>query len=222
MVIRGIKQILLGVYEITPDAGSAFFLRADYLSRVSEKRLLPYGYGRLDVDLEDLSCLKEGDTGFFTEEESADLFNASRLYSVEKSSMSYLNRAEHSRSSLYAKLIKKGFDKGDVEEVLDYLEEKNILSDLRFASAWLRSRSLDHTEGRVRLSAELMARGVNRIIVKQVLDEYFRENNEEELCARACRKLLKTKKSEDKIRASLVRQGFSFKTIQKILHNVNV
>ena len=35
MVIRGIKQTLPGVYEITPDAGSAFFLRAAYLSIVS-------------------------------------------------------------------------------------------------------------------------------------------------------------------------------------------
>ncbi|MBB5219433.1 regulatory protein [Treponema rectale] len=222
MVIRGIKQILLGVYEITPDAGSAFFLRADYLSQVNEERLLPYGYGRLDVDLDDLSNLKEGDTGFFTEEETADLFNASRLYSVEKSAMSYLNRSEHTRNSLCTKLLRKGYDKRDVEEVLDYLEEKNILSDLRFAAAWVRSRSLDHAEGRTRLTAELTARGVNRSIIKQVLDEYFLENDEEELCVKAFKKLVKIKKDEDKIKASLVRQGFSFKIIKKILHDANV
>ncbi|MCR5217589.1 MAG: recombination regulator RecX [Treponema sp.] len=222
MIIRGIKQILLGVYEITPDAGSAFFLRADYLSLVTEDRLLPYGYGRLDVDLEDLSGLKEGDTGFFNSEETEDLYKASLLYAVEKAAMSYLNRAEHSRSSLYSKLIKKGLEKEHILTVLDYLEEKGILSDRRFASAWLRSRSIDHNEGRSRLSGELTARGLDRGVIKEALDEYFLEHDEEELCRKALKKLLRVKKDGEKIKAALVRQGFSFKMIQKIFSETNI
>lgn len=217
MIIRGIKQVLLGVYEITPDAGSAFFLRSDYLSIVKEDRLLPYGYGRLDVDLEDLSSLKEGDTGFFNQEETEDLFKASSLYEVEKAAMSYLSRSEHSRSSLCLKLLKKGFDKKKIEKVLDYLESKEILSDRRFAYAWLQSRSIDHSEGRIRLSCELSLRGLDRSIIKEALDNFFLEHDEEELCRKAYKKLCRVKKDIEKIKASLVRQGFSFKLIQNVI-----
>ena len=73
MVIRGIKQTLPGVYEITPDAGSAFFLRAAYLSIVST-----------DVLEESVE---------FSDEQWADILNAALVFSAERLAMRYLSSA---------------------------------------------------------------------------------------------------------------------------------
>ncbi|MCR5763530.1 MAG: recombination regulator RecX [Treponema sp.] len=198
MIIQEIKQTLSGVYEITPEAGSAFFLRASYLNLVAERRL----------------CINES----FTDEEYADILNAALIYSVEVAAMSYLARAEQCRSGLTAKLLKKGFNKSAVEAALDYLESVRYLDDGRFAGAWLRNRAIDHVEGRLRLSSELFSRGISRVVVKNALDEFFSNHDEHELCRLALKKCLRQKKEEDKIYASLQRSGFSIKEIRSVLN----
>ena len=219
MVIRSVKQTLPGVYKITSDAGSAFFLRSEYLSLVEEHKLLPFGYGRLDINEDDYLNAKEGDMGFFTQEEEEDLLEACEIYKVEKAAVNYIARAEQCRFNLYTKLVKKGFDKNRCNKVLDFLEKNNYLDDYRFASAWLRCRSLNHYEGRTRLSSELASRGIGNDVIKKVLDDYFAENDEEEICTKAYRKLLRLKKQEEKIYSSLVTAGFSYKLIKKVLND---
>ncbi len=215
MFIKNIKQTLPGVYEITPDTGSAFFLRKDYLSLISEEKLLPFGYGRLDVDLENIQP-KEGDSGFFNEAETEDLFKAALVYSVEKAAMTYLARAEHCRSGLYKKLLAKNFDKNACNMALDYLESVNYLNDYRFSLAWLRNRAIDHFEGRTRLFAELLNRGIDKNIAKQSLDEFFTTHDELEACRKSFEKTFKTKKDPQKIKASLLRKGFTLKEISTV------
>ncbi len=198
MVIQEVKQTLSGVYEITPEAGSAFFLRAAYLSVVGEDRL----------------CVHE----CFTDEEYADILNAALVYRTEVAAMSYLARAEHCRSALSSKLLKKGLDKHAVESALDYLESVHYLDDGRFAGAWLRTRAIDHVEGRQRLSAELACRGISRMVARNALDDFFATHDEHELCRVALQKCLRQKKTEDKIYASLQRSGFSIKEIRSVLN----
>ena len=215
MFIKNIKQTLPGVYEITPDTGSAFFLRKDYLSLVNEEKLLPFGYGRLDVDFENIQP-KEGDSGFFNEEELADLLNAALIYSAEKAAMMYLARAEQCRSGLYKKLLAKNFDKLACNTALDYLESVNYLDDYRFSVAWLRNRSIDHFEGRTRLCAELLNRGISKNIASQSLDEFFSTHDELELCRKSFSKTFKLKKDPAKIKSSLLRKGFTLKQISVV------
>lgn len=197
MVLHQIQQTLHGVYEITPAAGSAFFLRREYLSHVEPDCL------NLDVELSD--------------DEALDVMNAALCYSAEAAAMSYLARCEHCRSSLFTKLLKKQIDKNAVNSALDYLESVGYLSDFRFAGAWLRTRSIDHAEGRIRLAAELFNRGVERNAARKALDEFFEEHDELEICRRAYKKCLVFKSDEDKIKASLVAKGFTVRQIQIVM-----
>ena len=193
MVIRQIQQTFTGVYEITPSVGSAFFLRSCYLSLLSEENLFAGAE--------------------FSDEEASDLLNAAVVYGAEFAAMTYLARAEHCRAGLERKLLKKGIEKTAVEKALDYLEQCGNLSDERFAGAWLRSRSIDHAEGRIRLAAELASRGVDRSSSKKALDEFFSEKDELEICRRAYKKCRLFKNDLDKIKASLVQKGFTLKQI---------
>lgn len=190
-------QTLQGVCEITPGAGSAFFLRKEYLSLVDPERI----------------CAGAE----FNDEETSDILNAALIYSAEYAAMTYLARAEHCRAALTQKLIKKNIDRKAIEPALDYLEGVRYLDDERFAGAWLRTRSIDHAEGRIRLAAELASRGVDRNAAKKALDEFFSDHDEMEICRRAYRKVRNLKSDSDKIKASLVQKGFTLKEIDAVL-----
>lgn len=185
-----------GMFKLTPEEGSAFFVRKEYL---------PEGlFERIDVGLE------------FDDEETDSLLDAGLTCAVELKAVGYLARAEQSRFGLTRKLIEKKYDKKYVEAALTYLEWRGYLSDLRYATAWLNTRKINHYEGRSRLSAELTARGIARDVANKALDEFFTENDEDELCRKAYEKLSKSK-ADEKLIAALLRSGFSMKQIKSII-----
>ncbi len=185
-----------GMFKLTPEEGSAFFVRKEYL---------PEGlFERIDVGLE------------FDDEETDSLLDAGLTCAVELKAVGYLARAEQSRFGLTRKLIEKKYDKKYVEAALTYLEWRGYLSDLRYATAWLNTRKINHFEGRSRLAAELAARGIARDVANKALDEFFTENDEDELCRKAYEKLSKSK-ADEKLIAALLRSGFSMKQIKSII-----
>ena len=185
-----------GMFKLTPEEGSAFFVRKEYL---------PEGlFERIDVGVE------------FDETDTDSLLDAGLTCAVELKAVGYLARAEQSRFGLTRKLIEKKYDKKYVEAALTYLEGRGYLSDLRFATAWLNIRKINHYEGRSRLAAELAARGIARDVANKALDEFFTENDEDELCRKAYEKLSKSK-ADEKLIAALLRSGFSMKQIKSII-----
>ena len=197
MIIKSIAETSYsGMYKVAPGEGSSFYIRKEYL---------PEGlFERIDVGVE------------FNAEETDSLFDAGLTCAVEFKAVSYLARAEQSRFGLTRKLIEKKYEKKYVEAALTYLEGRGYLSDLRFATAWLNTRRINHYEGRSRLEAELAARGIARDIAGKALDEFFSENNEDEICRKAYEKLSKNK-SDEKLTAALMRAGFSLKMIKRVL-----
>lgn len=184
-----------GMFKFTPEEGSSFYIRKEYL---------PEGlFDKIDIGVE------------FDEEQADSLMDAGLTCAVELKAVSYLARAEQSRFGLTRKLIEKKFDKKYVEVALTYLEVRGYLSDRRYATAWLNTRRINHYEGRTRLAAELASRGIAREVANEVLDEFFTEHDEAEICLKAYEKLSK-KKSGDKLTAALIQSGFSYKQINEM------
>ncbi len=197
MVVKTfVESSYSGMYKFTPEEGSSFYIRKEYL--------LDGLFERIDNGVE------------FSEVEVDSLLDAGLTCAVELKAVSYLARAEQSRFGLTRKLIEKKYDKKYVEAALTYLEGRGYLSDLRYATAWLNTRKINHYEGRSRLSAELAARGIAREIANKALDDFFTENDEGEICRKAYEKLSKTK-SGDKLTEALVRAGFPLKMIKRVL-----
>lgn len=194
MVVKTfVESSYAGMFKFTPEEGSSFYIRKDYL---------PEGlFEKIDVGVE------------FDEEQVDLLMDAGLTCAVELKAVAYLARAEQSRFGLTRKLIEKKYDKKYVEAALTYLEGRGYLSDLRFATAWLNTRKINHFEGRSRLAAELAARGIARDVAGKALDEFFTENDEDEICRKAYEKLSKSK-ADEKLTAALMRAGFSLKQIK--------
>lgn len=196
MVIKSIAETSYsGMFKVAPEEGSAFYIRKEYL---------PEGlFERLDIGAE------------FDDDETDSLLDAGLTCAVELKAVGYLARAEQSRFGLTRKLIEKKYDKKYVEAALSYLEGRGYLSDLRYATAWLNTRKINHYEGKSRLSAELAARGIARDVANKALEEFFLENDENEICRKAYEKLSKSKSGE-KLMAAMLRQGFTQKQIRNL------
>ncbi len=197
--IDKIEGTSAGVLKVYLADGPSFFVRDAYLSS------FPDGL------FESGSVLNE--------EASAALLHAARVYLAERAAMEYLSRAEHTRFALSVKLrsAKKGFTESEVTPALAYLEERGLLDDGRFASAWLRNRSIHQSEGRQKLLSGLVSRGVDMSVARKVLQDFFGTADERELCMKAAEKLKRTGKPPEKMQAALIRKGFPSKFIAECL-----
>lgn len=80
-----------------------------------------------------------------------------------------LARREHSRFELARKLGQAGFPQNEIDPLLDDFEERNWLSDRRFAESWV----ADHRAkaGSIKLAYELRQRGVADEVIQAVLGD---------------------------------------------------
>lgn len=87
--------------------------------------------------------------------------------SLRQRALGYLARREHSRAELVRKLEQAGFDTGDIQALLDEFEQKNWLSDQRFAESYV----ADHCAraGSVKLAYDLRQRGVPAPIIEKLM-----------------------------------------------------
>lgn len=154
-----------------------------------------------------------------TESQAEALHQAGRRFLAEKQALVYLNCAEYSEYQLSLKLKRKGYTKIEYQPALNYLAEKRILDDSRFAAAYLRIRSLSRTEGYARLLSELRKRGISTDIAKQALCAFFSEIDETEICTNALYGLMRKGYTEQKLIQSLIRKGFSFSLIKQCMKN---
>lgn len=191
-----------GMFKLTPDSGPAFFARNEYLSSIQLESLA------VDTDL--------------LESQTDQLLDAGLACVVELKAVEYLARAEQSRFGLNRKLIQKKYNKKYIDMALDFLESVNYLSDERYAQAWLNDRKINHYEGKSKLLAELCSRGISKEISTAAVQTFFTENDEQEICKKACQKLIKKGKENQKLVEALIQSGFSYKMIKDVFENLDI
>ncbi len=195
-VIRKTEWASTGILSVYPEEGPSFLVRAAYLSPECAYAL-------------------EGVPVALTDSLAESLLSSARVFLAERAALAYLARAEHCRSLLSVKLSKKGYTRDESEPALAYLASCGYLDDARYAEAWLRSRVNRVGEGRRKLLAGLLTRGVSRDVAEQALRSLFAEADERDLCHKALNKLERLGKSDEQIRVSLIRKGFAMKTIEE-------
>ncbi|CAD6874286.1 Regulatory protein RecX [Methylomonas fluvii] len=83
-----------------------------------------------------------------------------RRQQIEAVCLRLLARREHSRRELLDKLALRGFDRDEVEPVIDQIAEQNWQNDARYAEAYVRQR-IQNGYGLMRIRYELQQRGIN-------------------------------------------------------------
>ena len=83
--------------------------------------------------------------------------------------LGFLARREHSQAELHAKLRRAGHRREDAQRAVEELAERGLVSDLRFAGAFIRSR-VERGSGPLRIRRDLEARGVDASTVDRLVD----------------------------------------------------
>ena len=85
--------------------------------------------------------------------------------------MDFLARREHSEIELRRKLAKRGFDADLIETTLADLVADKLLSNTRFAEAFVHSR-FQRGSGPQKIHAELRERGIDEGLIEDSIAEY--------------------------------------------------
>jgi len=202
LIIKSIEPTSYeGMYKITPEQGVVFFIRQEYLSGIV------------------LGAVQTGSE--FTDDDEEALIDAGLICAVEIKAVSYLARSEQCKFGLTRKLLAKQYKSEYIDKALSFLESKNYLSDERYAVAWLNDRRINHYEGQTKMLLELQSRGIDKAIAADAVKEFFKENDEEEICKKAYERFVKKGKSEDKLIEALLKAGFSYKMVKRVMEEYN-
>ena len=122
----------------------------------------------------------------------------------------YLAKRDYSKKELYTKLIQKYWEKIPVKKVVSKLEEDNYINDKEFAISYVKNKKY----GRKKIEYELKLKGIESEIIEEVLN-FYEEDEELEELSKIWDKL--GDKDDQKKIASLMRKGFSYNDIKKII-----
>lgn len=113
--------------------------------------------------------------------------------------------------------IKKGVSKELTERVFDRLVAKGYIDDEKFAQFWIESRNLRKGSSARKLSAELLAKGVDRTIIERLIGES--ERNDPDELAKVIAKKSSRYDDKQKFMAYLAGQGFGYDDIKDALES---
>lgn len=89
---------------------------------------------------------------------------------IQEICLRLLSRREHSQQELLDKLVLRGFDRDDVQPVIDLLAEQGWQDDLRYAESYARSR-IQKGYGPIRVKHELKQNGITAFDFTGIVEE---------------------------------------------------
>jgi regulatory protein len=135
--------------------------------------------------------------------------------------VSLLSRRDHSEKELMTKLTQKGYTQG-AEEAIAKLRDGGYVSDERFARLYVRELQTFKKYGKRRIEQELFRKGIDREIIREVLEETdFDESELVSLIERKYGIYLGDEKGIAKTINGLLRMGYSYGEIRDALKTIN-
>lgn len=126
-----------------------------------------------------------------------------------------LARRELSVEGVRARLRDREYPEAEITAAIDRLLETGALDDARVARAYARTASTVKGRGRLRVTRELQAMGIERQVAAEAIAEVFGELDERTLINRAIQKKLRGRRTlkdaaeRARLFQFLMRQGFS-------------
>ncbi len=137
-----------------------------------------------------------------------------------------LRQRPRSAYEIRSRLKLKGYGAPLIEDVVASLERAGELNDERFARFWVESRMHMNPAGDVVLKHELKVRGISDNIIGTVLAEKSEKYDEYELALSMAKdrferlKKLDRRKATKRIYDFLLRRGFKYDNIRRVVENL--
>jgi regulatory protein len=137
-----------------------------------------------------------------------------------------LRQRPQSEYEIRNRLKLKGYDEETIEEVVENLKRIGDIDDQKFAHLWVESRMQMNPMGDVVLKYELKVRGVSDSIVEATLAEKHEKYDEYEVALNMAKEQFERFKKLDRRKATkrvydfLLRRGFAYDTIRRIIEEL--
>jgi regulatory protein len=142
-----------------------------------------------------------------------------QIEKAKKSALRFVSYRPRSVFEVQTHLKRKTFEQEIIDLVVDYLENLELLDDVKFAHYWVEQRETFRPRSRFALGQELSQKGINREIIEEAVGEV----DERAAAMRAAEKKvyrwtdLPEEAFNKKMAGFLRRRGFSFEIIKEIL-----
>jgi regulatory protein len=137
--------------------------------------------------------------------------------------LTLLSRRELSEAQLRQRLARRGFASDDIDEAIDRLKRERAIDDRRVAGVIARTETSVKRRGRLRVSQKLAQAGIDRSTARHVVDETFRDLDEDTLLGSALARRLPggdaiaDDDEMQRLYRYLVRQGFDSDKVLRLL-----
>ena len=160
----------------------------------------------------------------FDADRLAELVEAETSRKARERALRLINYRDRTSSEIRRRLIGSDFPEKAVEEVVDQLSRAGLLDDGKFSRDWVKSRTASKPMGRLRLSHELRARGVEPKLVEEALESLDNETERQLAHSLASRKLDKMDAGDPSTKTRLVsflrRRGFGWETASEVVDSL--
>ena len=126
-----------------------------------------------------------------------------------EAAMKFLALRERSEQEVRARLRRSCYDEATIDRVLDTLGLHDLVSDARFAEAWVHARSRKY--GKNRIAQELRVKGVDRQEAETALNTLSEEDEYRRAVEQARKLCRKFQNDPKKIAQSLTRKGYHWR-----------
>lgn len=130
-------------------------------------------------------------------------------------SMGYflLSKRDYSQKELYTKLLSKYREKEIINSVVEKFVEMNYVNDYDYAQSYINS----HNYSKKKMEFMLLQKGVNLSVIREILSECNSQELEE---IKKQWQKLGNRDKEKKI-LSLMRKGFEYRDIQRVIKEID-
>ena len=140
--------------------------------------------------------------------------------------LALLARSMHTRRALALKLQRAGFATATVTQALQRLDELGYLDDIGFARLWVRGRVERGGDGRARVLAGLLSRGVSRQDAWAAVAAEYPPEREAEICRELAARLVQQLPAGDRggtrVARQLARRGFPDHRVLQVLRGLQL
>ena len=186
--------------------------------RRSFTQLFIDGEAAVKIDTETFirSGLKPGDQ--ISDEDLHNLIKASDTRRANEKALYLLERRSHSKKELADKIARTAASKEAAKAAAEHMEELGLINDETYARDFARELFTRKRFGPMRVRQELRQKGIDSVLLDELLDEYSSEEIFEENISSILSRKYPGWYEDEKIRrrafAALQRMGYSFSQIK--------
>ena len=138
----------------------------------------------------------------------------------------FLARRPHSCAELQTKMIKKGFEKVLITQLIEELIIKKYLDDHEYTRLFIQDELKLKKSGPLIIRHKLLSKGIDRDIINDFMQDIYSEELQLQNCAYLAKKKIATlhntpnDKKRDLLAIYLRRKGFTWETVKEVVWQI--